>query len=92
LALALIEFQQGATSQQIVNRERFHHQYMPDVIQFEKNALSEDVQQILIKKGHTLKEINYRYGNMQVITKHRYKNNLSAASDPRGEGLAVVKQ
>jgi len=92
LALALIEFQQGAMSQQIVNRERFHHQYMPDVIQFEKNALSEDVQQILIKKGHTLKEINYRYGNMQVITKHRYKNNLSAASDPRGEGLAVVKQ
>lgn len=92
LALALIEFQQGAMSQQIVNRERFHHQYMPDVIQFEKNALSEDVQQTLIKKGHTLKEINYRYGNMQVITKHRYKNNLSAASDPRGEGLAVVKQ
>ncbi len=91
LALALIEFQQGATSEQIVKRERFHHQYIPDVTQFEKNALSEHVQQMLVKKGHTLKEINYRYGNMQVISKHRHKGHLTAASDPRGEGLAIVK-
>lgn len=91
LALALIEFQQGATSEQIVNRERFHHQYMPDVIQFEKHALSDDVQQTLIKKGHALKEINYRYGNMQVISKYKQNNKITAASDPRGEGLAIVK-
>jgi len=91
LALALIEFQQGATSEQIVKRERFHHQYIPDVIQFEKNALSEHVQQMLVKKGHPLKQINYRYGNMQVISKHRHKGHLTAASDPRGEGLAIVK-
>ena len=64
---------------------------MPDVIQFEKNALSQQVQQALIKKGHTLKEISYRYGNMQVISKHMQSNNMSAASDPRGEGLSVVQ-
>ena len=91
LALALIEFQQGASSDEIVSRARFHHQYMPDVIQFEKNALSQEVQQALIKKGHTLKEISYRYGNMQVISKHMQNNNMSAASDPRGEGLSVVQ-
>jgi gamma-glutamyltranspeptidase/glutathione hydrolase len=91
LVLALIEFQQGASSDKIVSRARFHHQYMPDVIQFEKNALSQQVQQALIKKGHTLKEISYRYGNMQVISKHMQSNNMSAASDPRGEGLSVVQ-
>jgi len=46
---------------------------------------------MLIKKGHTLKQINYHYGNMQVISKHRHKGHLTAASDPRGEGLAIVK-
>jgi gamma-glutamyltranspeptidase/glutathione hydrolase len=91
LVLALIEFQQGASSDKIVSRARFHHQYMPDVIQFEKNALSQQVQQALIKKGHTLKEISYHYGNMQVISKHMQSNNMSAASDPRGEGLSVVQ-
>ncbi len=47
--------------------------------------------QILAKLGHRLKQVTGNFGNMQVITWDRQKNTLSAASDPRGEGSAIIK-
>ena len=41
--------------------------------------------------GHQLKEIQYRYGNMQGVQYNKKTSALSAASDPRGEGLALVR-
>ena len=91
LALALLDFQAGASSDQIVSRRRYHHQYLPDVLQFEINALSAFERHQLAQKGHTLKELQRRYGNMQVIVWDRKRQTISAASDPRGEGLARVQ-
>lgn len=88
LALALLDFQAGASSQEIVSGRRFHHQYLPDQLQFELHALSSAEKHILTQKGHTLKEIQRHYGNMQVIVWDRKQQTVSAASDPRGEGLA----
>ncbi len=91
LALALIKYQQGASANEIVGQRRFHHQYLPDEIQFEMNVLSEQEQSVLVAKGHQLKEMSRSYGNMQAIIWDQKNNKVESASDPRGEGLAIVK-
>lgn len=91
LTLALLEFNQGADAQEIVSRGRFHHQYLPNEIQFELGALTEGEQQKLTDKGHKLNELSRRYGNMHAIIWHQGKNKIDAAADPRGAGAAIVK-
>ena len=91
LTLALIKYQQGASASEIVSQRRFHHQYLPDEIQFEINSLSDEEKSILVGKGHQLKEMPRRYGNMQAIIWDQSSNKIEAASDPRGEGLAATK-
>lgn len=71
-----------------MSQPRYHHQYLPDSIQVEPGAASEDVQADMILKGHKFKNLNYGYGNMQVVINKNKK--VSAASDPRGEGLSVI--
>ena len=83
-----LEFVRDRKPKMWVEKERFHHQYMPDILQFEKNGLSADIQDRLRSKGHVIKEINRRYGNMQAILWHKTENKVYAASDPRGEGSA----
>ncbi|MFK7794096.1 MAG: gamma-glutamyltransferase [Gammaproteobacteria bacterium] len=91
LALALIKYQQGANATDIVSQKRFHHQYLPDEIQFEINALSEKEKSVLAGKGHQLKEMSRQYGNMNAIIWHQKNNKVEAAADPRGEGLADIQ-
>ena len=90
LALALLKYQQGYNAKEIVSQRRFHHQYLPDEIQFELDALTLAEQTALKDKGHALKELSRRYGNMHAIIWHQQENFLEAASDPRGEGQAIV--
>ena len=91
LTLALLDFNRGSQVKQIVNRKRFHHQYLPDEIQFEQNALTTEEQKALAEKGHKLNELSRRYGNMHAIVWHHNRNKIDAAADPRGEGAAIVK-
>ena len=91
LVLGLLEFSQGSQAKQIVARKRFHHQYLPDEIQFEQNALTIKEQSALTEKGHELNELSRRYGNMHAIIWQHKQNKIDAAADPRGEGLAIVK-
>ncbi|MEQ8938621.1 MAG: gamma-glutamyltransferase, partial [Gammaproteobacteria bacterium] len=69
---------------------RYHHQYLPDQVQFELGGLSLDEQQGLQAKGHVLHERSRQYGNMQAVMLWKQKNFIFAASDPRGEGEAQV--
>lgn len=77
--------------EQWVGRARFHHQYLPDLIQHEPGALSEETLQTLARKGHKFRELDNDYGNMQAILWDRRTGLVSAASDPRGIGAAVVQ-
>ena len=79
------------TAEQIVSQARFHHQYLPDVIQHEKDAFSDSELKALQSMGHQFEEVGYQYGNMQVVIWDRNKRQITAASDPRGEGLADVR-
>ena len=73
-----------------VAAKRFHHQFAPDEVQFERGGLTADQQAALTRKGHALKEISRNYGNMQAILWDRTSAGVSAASDPRGEGATDV--
>ena len=73
-----------------VSRPRFHHQYLPDVVQFEAEALSPEEQAELSAMGHTLAPLESRYGNMQVLFLERATGEIRGASDPRGIGSTQV--
>jgi gamma-glutamyltranspeptidase/glutathione hydrolase len=60
-------------------------------VQFEPNALTDAVRQQLLKMGHNLKSLDQHFGNMQVVYWDRKSGEVSAASDPRGAGLAEVR-
>lgn len=75
-----------------VGRSRFHHQYLPDVIQHEPNTFSAAEINALESKGHQLKNIGREYGNMQAILWDKKTGEVTAASDPRAFGEAQVSQ
>lgn len=88
--IGVLEFARGADPDVWVSAKRFHHQYLPDEVQFERKGLTETQQNILRGKGHTLREIKRNYGNMHAILWNRETGEVKAASDPRGEGEALV--
>jgi gamma-glutamyltranspeptidase/glutathione hydrolase len=90
--LASLEFLEGrGTVSDWVALRRYHHQYLPDVIQHEDGAFTGPEKRELRKRGHRLKQMNRMYGNMQAVIWNKKTNKVSAASDPRGEGLATVQ-
>ena len=88
--LATLEYVRGADPEAWVSAPRYHHQYLPDEVQFEEGGLSAELQAALRAKGHTLSEVSRNYGNMQAILWDTAKDAVKAASDPRGEGYAEV--
>ena len=90
--LGILEFLAGADAEAIVSQPRFHHQYFPDSISYEDNAFDDAMQQGLRARGHELKLMSYRYGNMHCIIRQNGSGELDAASDPRGIGQAIVDE
>jgi len=89
--LGALDFIEGNTPDSWVSVGRFHHQYLPDVIQFEDGAIPKMEQKSLRKLGHTLKKTRWKYGNMQAILWNKKTGVVSAASDPRGVGQAQTR-
>lgn len=88
--LAALDFADGNGPDSWVRLPRYHHQFMPDVLEYELGALTDAERQALGAKGHTLKPARYPYGDMQAVMLDKRQHSLAAASDKRGEGLAVV--
>jgi len=88
--LGALDFADGNGPDSWVRVPRFHHQFIPDAIEYEKEALTTDEMSSLTARGHQLKEARYRYGNMQAVMRDKTTGTLTAASDPRGEGRASV--
>lgn len=88
--LGALDFVQGNLPGSWVNLRRYHHQYLPDQLQFEEHGLTDYEQKALADLGHQLKELPRRYGNMHAILWDKKENKVYAASDPRGEGRAEV--
>ncbi len=88
--LGTLHFMDGRNAQEVAGAPRFHHQFSPDVLQFESDALTPEERKALEARGHTLREGTRKWGNMQVVTWDYATNKVEAASDPRGAGVGLV--
>jgi gamma-glutamyltranspeptidase / glutathione hydrolase len=88
--LGTLDYLDGMSAQDIVKDPRYHHQYLPDVVEYEKGALTDEETVRLQGMGHKLEQGNRLWGNMEVITWDFASGKVAAASDPRGEGEGLV--
>lgn len=88
--LSTLAWIDGADAATMAALPRFHHQYLPDQIFHEPDALDAELKAALSGLGHTLVESRRRYGNMQVVTWDFATGEVSAASDPRAGGESLV--
>jgi len=87
----ILHFIDGESAQQIAAHKRFHHQYLPDVVNVEEGTFDAATSDALRKMGYTLKP-RESWGFMNVVTWDRQANKLDAASDPRRpSGLGKVQ-
>ncbi|MFV0173914.1 gamma-glutamyltransferase [Empedobacter falsenii] len=77
----------GMTMQEAVAAPRFHHQWLPDQIDYEPNAISENVRESLKQKGYVLKE-RQPYGRVDGILVNT-DGTYQAGADPRGDDKAI---
>lgn len=89
--LGILEFIEGEPANSWVNNKRFHQQYLPDVIQHEKDTFNKETTIQLKKLGHILQEKSRPYGNMQAVLWNKKTGQIKAASDTRGIGQATVR-
>ncbi|HJM68379.1 MAG TPA: gamma-glutamyltransferase [Candidatus Babeliales bacterium] len=80
----------GMSLADAVVHPRIHHQFDPNQIYYERGALSKEVCDLLIKKGHALKEVvTEQIGTVQALEKME-NGDIRGISDPRSEGIAVA--
>jgi gamma-glutamyltranspeptidase / glutathione hydrolase len=82
--LATLGFLDGGSAAEIVAAPRYHHQYLPDELEYEPKALPEEERKALEARGHTLREGRRRWGNLQLVVWHYATGDVQAANDPRG--------
>ena len=88
--LGMLEHMQDKPVADWVSRPRFHHQYLPDIIQHEPGVFNQQQETELKQRGHQLQSVGRQYGNMQAVLWDKTTGKVSAASDPRGFGQALV--
>lgn len=84
--LGILAFEEGATASEWVGRPRYHHQYLPDHIEHEPDALAAATREQLQAKGHELHDVGRTFGDMHAILWDRAAGRLETGTDPRGEG------
>jgi gamma-glutamyltranspeptidase/glutathione hydrolase len=86
--LNVVDF--GMNIQDAVDFPRFHHQWLPDKIDFEKNGISPDTLAILKQRGHASEESPFPQGVAQGIVWNKGDKVLEGATDRRVlDGAAI---
>jgi gamma-glutamyltranspeptidase / glutathione hydrolase len=90
--LNVVDF--GMNAQQAVDAGRFHHQWLPDRIAYEKYGFSPDTIALLESRGHNLRETSGQ-GVAEVIVYDQKEDTLEGGVDRRapdgGAGLVIKK-
>jgi gamma-glutamyltranspeptidase/glutathione hydrolase len=86
--LALLD---AAEPAQAVTIPRFHHQYLPDIVETEPEYFGSDRARQLRARGHIVQSTGRNYGNVQIVVWEKSSGRVTAASDPRGVGSAQIK-
>jgi gamma-glutamyltranspeptidase/glutathione hydrolase len=79
----------GMNVQDAIDAPRFHHQWLPDRIQFERHGLSPDTMALLGARGHTLRSAEAQ-GVVEAIVVDRTSGVLEGAWDRRAPDGAAV--
>jgi gamma-glutamyltranspeptidase/glutathione hydrolase len=80
----------GMNAQEAVDAPRFHHQWLPDRIDYEKYGLSPDTAKELERRGHTLREGRGSQGVAQVIVYNAKEDMLEGGTDRRASDGAAI--
>ena len=98
--LGMLGYADGLQAEQVSALPRYHHQWLPDVLGIEKDALPADVITRLRAMGHDVlvpgednkgRRSSDAWGNMNTVEWDRKAGVLRAASDPRNpEGQGQV--
>ena len=98
--LGVLGYADGLDAQAVSALPRFHHQWMPDVLSTERNALPKDVIEALRAMGHTVntpedavdgRRSSDSWGNLQTVEWDRKSHVLRTGSDPRNPvGLGKI--
>ena len=78
----------GDALQAAVDRPRIHHQWMPDALFVEPDALSPETARVLEQRGHELR-VTKKIGEVHIV-RGIVAGDMEAAQDPRGPGSAGV--
>jgi len=88
--LGMLGYDAGLGAQEVAALPRYHHQWLPDLIQAESGAFAPGTTQALRAMGHELKGgdeaglgSSHRWGNLQTVEWDKRTNVLSTGSDPR---------
>ena len=86
--LASLAWTEGADAATMAANPRFHHQYFPDRLMIEHDALTAEEEQALKDLGHNVVRSRQLRGNgnLQIVTWDRRSGAVDAASDPRVVG------
>jgi len=90
----ILAFIDGDLPDKITAYPRYHHQYLPDIINAENAAFSAAEVQALEQMGYKFKIApgSWGYGFMNVVSWDRTSGQMHAASDPRRpSGSGIVK-
>lgn len=80
----------GMNAQDAVDFPRFHHQWLPDRISYEKNGLSPDTVALLKARGHAVVENQGSQGVAEVIVWNAKDKVMEGAADRRAlDGAAI---
>ncbi len=85
--LGVLDF--GMNVQEAVDNPRFHHQWLPDEIRYERHGLSADTLAALSARGHTPVQIE-RQGAVQAILVNAREGLLEGANDRRAPDGAAI--
>ena len=85
--LGLVELMEGEGAQATAAAPRFHHQYLPDVVQAEADAFTPEEIAALEAMGHDVQTAERTWGNMQVVLWNHQNGEVEAGTDPRWKGV-----
>ncbi len=86
--LNVVDF--GMNIQEAIDAPRFHHQWLPDVIRYERHGLSPDTLALLTRMGHLAQESEYPQGAAQGIIYDSKEDVLEGGADHRAPDSAAI--
>jgi gamma-glutamyltranspeptidase / glutathione hydrolase len=86
--LNVVDF--GMNAQEAIDAPRFHHQWLPDRIDYERYGLSPDTAKELERRGHTLRVGRGSQGVAQVVVYNAKEDLLEGGTDRRASDGAAI--